>query len=188
MVSFSNLDGTSFQKINPGGIRAIWVILARDISNSWPSNKDIVDGVVTTAPVLNPGKCFVQYQSPDSTTDISGSSVGEAGYNSFKHSVGISFAGFSPIHVAELSKLNNAGIVIIGLQNDGNYVIAGQSRTPIFLKSDLKIGKKGSDKRGFDLKGEQDGYSWDITPVNNNVIPLLQQPRLFGLGWTYQFN
>jgi hypothetical protein len=57
--------------------------------------------------------------------------------------------------------------------NDGTYVVVGTSDNPIFVKQAFKGGKKGNDKRGFTVKGEQDGYVWDVLPLATAQVATL---------------
>lgn len=173
-VSFSNIDGTSHQKPNPGGIRQVYVAIARDIQGVWPKEADITAGEITTLPVMVTGKKFAEYECPDGTVDASSQQSGDPGYMSYKHMINFSLAGYSKELIAELTKHRNAGAVFIVEQNDGTFSVVGSSDNPIYLKSDFKTGKKGSDKRGFDLKGEQDGQMWDLVPLKDTLISQIQ--------------
>ena len=170
VVSFTNEDGSCFQTPNPGGVRRLLVALSKDIVGAWPKPADITAGEITTLPTMVATKKFSEYECPNQTIDILSQSQGDPGYAGFSHSINFSMAGYSPSLVDELSKHRNAGSVFIVEQNDGQYCVVGCSDRPIFLKSDFKTGKKGADKRGFDLKGTQDGLMFDITPLQHSLI------------------
>jgi hypothetical protein len=170
VVSFANIDGSCSQTPNPGGARHLLVALAKDIVGAWPKPADITAGEITTLPTMVSGKKFSMYEFPNQTCDIMSQSTGDPGYAGFSHSVNFSLAGYSAVLVDELSKHRNAGSVFIVEQNDGQYCVVGCSDRPIFLKSDFKTGKKGADKRGFDLKGTQDGLMFDITPLKATLV------------------
>lgn len=170
VVSFDNADGSCFQTPNPGGIRNVYVGLAKDIAGVWPKVADITAGEIQVLPTMVTGKKFATYECPDSTVDIMSQYAGDAGYGSFKHMINFSLAGYSKKIIAELSKHRNAGSVFIVEQNDGQFTVIGSSDNPIYLKSDFKTGKKGSDKRGFDLKGDQDGFMFDACPLLPSLV------------------
>lgn len=172
-VSFANIDGTSFQAPNPGGVRMVLVAICRDIVGIWPKESDVSGGQIINLPVMVTGKKFAEYECPDATVDVNSSQSGDPGYMSYKHMINFSLAGYSKEVITELQKHRNAGSVYIVQMNDGSYSVVGSSDNPIFLKSDFKSGKKGADKRGYDLKGEQDGFMWDIVPINPTLIATL---------------
>lgn len=173
VASLFNLDGECFQKPNPGGIRTVLVAIAKDIIGVWPRERDIVDGEISVLPIMSIGKKFAVYECPDSTVDIMSQSSGDPGYASYRHAINFSLAGFSKELVAELAKHRNAGSVFVVEQNDGQYSVVASSDNPIFLKSDFKTGKKGADKRGYELKGEQDGFTFDICPLKPTLATAL---------------
>ena len=187
-ISFANFDGTSFQKPNPGGVRRVLVIIKKDFAAIWPQLSDIVDGQIVNPPVLKTNKVFAEYDCPDASVDVGSQSSGDIGYMSYKHSINFSLAGYSKELIAELSKYQNAGAVFAVEQNDSTYTILGSSDNALALKSDFKSGKKGADKRGFDLKGEQDGFMWDIIPLSNDCVAYLTAPRLYSPEWSFLFH
>ncbi|MDI9872117.1 hypothetical protein [Flectobacillus roseus] len=171
VVSFSNVDGTSHQAPNPGGIRKVYVALAKDIVGVWPNIKtDFTDGEITVLPTMKTGKKFAVYECPDGTVDASHSYTGEPGYSSYKHMINFSLAGHNKELSKEVKKHENAGSVYIVEENDGQHCVVGSTDVPIFLKHDLKTGKKGSDKRGYDFKGEADGFTFGFTPIKESLI------------------
>lgn len=174
-VSFANIDGTSHQTPNPGGVRQVFVAIAKDIVGVWPNYKtQISAGEVTALPVMQTGKKFAKYVCPDGTVDVNDDDSGDPAYQSSKHMINFALAGFSKELVAELNKHRNAGSVFIVEQNDGTYGVCGSTDNPIFLKKSFKSGKKGNDKRGYELKGEQDGFMFGITPLAPTLIEDLE--------------
>lgn len=111
---------------------------------------------------------------PDGTAEITSDGAGDAGYQSYKHSVEFMMAGFSKEVRKEVKKHLNAGSVCIVEMKDGQFAVAGSSDDPIFLKSSFKGGKKGNDKRGFTLKGDTDGMMWDLPVLTAAAIAALQ--------------
>ncbi len=189
VYSFGNLDGASYQKPNPGGVRRLLVLSRRDFAVIWPYKNDVVDGEVINPPVMRTADTvFAEYQCPDGTVEVSGGLAGDASYMNYKHNIGFSFAGFSKEITAELRKYQNAGCVFAVEFNDGKYGVLGSSDNPLYLKTDFKSGRKGSDKRGYDLKGEQDGFMWDIAPLKDECIPYLTSVREFAPEWEFVFH
>ncbi len=175
VISFANIDGSSFQTPNPGGIRQLFVAIAKDIVGVWPNYKtDVSAGEITTLPVMKTGKKFAKYECPDGTVEVNSDDGGDPGYQSSKHMINFATAGFSKALTAELAKHKNAGSIYIVEQNDGQYCVVGSTDNPIFLKKSFKSGKKGNDKRGFESKGEADGFMFDILPLDPTLIEDLE--------------
>lgn len=173
VVNFANLDGQCFQTPNPGGLRKVYRICSAFIQGIWPNATVIVDGEITALPTLVGTNKFAVYEFPDGTAEVTSDSNGDPGYQSYKHGIELAIAGFSKSLQKELSKDLNAGSVFIVEMNDNQLVVAGSSDNPIFVKKAFKGGKKGSDKRGFTLKGDQDGFMWDITPLSSTIAATL---------------
>lgn len=175
-VSLANIDGSSEGTPNPGGTRNLYIIARKDIEGVWPKEGDIVNGEIINPPVMKAGKKFAEYEFPDGTFQIADDGGGEAGYQSYKHTVDFAIAGFNKTLVAEMRKHLNTSSVVIGELNDGQLALAGSSDNGVYIKSSFKSGLKGNDKRGFTAKGEQDGFMWGITPLAPAVaaaLPLL---------------
>lgn len=172
-VNFANLNATSEQEGNPGGIRTLLVAEKRFIDGVWPKKADTVTGEITTLPTMVATAKFAVYECPDGTMEVSSEKQGDPGFQSYKHNIEFMFAGFSKTIQAELAKTLNAGSVYIVEMNDGQYVVVGSSDNPLFTKQSFKGGKKGGDKRGFTLKGEQDGFMWDILPLQPALVATL---------------
>lgn len=175
VVNFASMNATSEQVGNPGGVRLLLRALARSITGVWPKKADITAGEITVGPVMagTPAAKWAEYECPDGTMEVSSEKQGNPGYQSYKHAIDFALAGFSKTIQAELTKDLNAGCVFIVEMNDGTYAVIGSSDNPIFVKQSFKSGKKGNDPRGFTLKGEQDGFMWDIMPLASSVVTAL---------------
>ncbi|GAB3936930.1 hypothetical protein [Larkinella terrae] len=172
-VNFANLDGQSFQAPNPGGLRKVLVALSKHIQGIWPTLEEAQTGEVTALPLMVGTNKFAEYQFPDGTAEVASDSNGDPGFQSHKHTIELMLAGFSKAIQGELKKHLNAGSVWIVEMNDGQFVVVGSSDNPIFLKKSFKGGKKGNDKRGFTLKGDQDGFMWDLLPIQASLVATL---------------
>ncbi|MGA0558296.1 hypothetical protein ACO2Q8_16675 [Larkinella sp. VNQ87] len=172
-LSLANIDATSYQKPNPGGIRTLFIALRKDIQGVWPKETDIVGGEIQNGPTMAAGKAFAEYQYPDGTCSLDDDAGGDPGFQSYKHTLEFMMAGFSKELAAEIRKHLNAGCVVIVEQNDGQFVVGGSSDNPIYVKPGFKSGKKGNDKRGYTLKGEQDGFMWGILPLKPTAVAAL---------------
>ncbi|MDR6195184.1 hypothetical protein [Siphonobacter sp. SORGH_AS_0500] len=178
-VSLVNIDGSSEGQPNPGGTRNLYIIARKDFDGVWPKAADIVDGEITVAPKLFAGKKFAEYEFPDGTFELADDGGGDPGFQSYKHTADFMLAGFDKKLVAELRKHLNTASVIIGELNDGQLAVIGSSDNGIYLKPSFKSGKKGNDKRGYTIKGEQDGFMWGVMPLKAEIaaaLPLLSAP------------
>lgn len=173
VLNFATLDATSHQIGNPGGNRTLLAILAKSITGVWPKKADITAGEITASPTLVGTAKWAKYDCPDGTVEIMSEKQGDPGFQSFKHAIEFMFSGYSKEIQLELSKYMNAGAVFVLEQNDGSYCVCGSSDNPIFVKQSFKGGKKGSDKRGFTMKGEQDGFIWDLLPLADAQVTAL---------------
>jgi hypothetical protein len=149
------------------------MVLARMIIEPWPLPADIVDRQIVSLPPLVPGEDWAVYACPDGTVEVSSEKQGDPGFHSYRHNVELVFAGFLPLLSAELSKHLNAGAVLVAEMQDDVYAVLGTSYSPLYLKSNFKSGKKGNDKRGYTIKGEQDGIPWDLLPLSPAMTPPL---------------
>ncbi|MDQ1089002.1 hypothetical protein [Siphonobacter sp. SORGH_AS_1065] len=175
-VSLVDLDGSSEGSPNPGGTRNLLIIARKDIVGVWPKEGDIVDGEIVNPPVLVDGKKFAEYEFPDGTFKLGDSASGDPGFMSYKHTIEFMLAGFNKKIVNEMRKHLNTPSVVIGELNDGVFGVAGASDNGLYVKSDFTSGGKGNDKRGYTVKGEQDGFMWGIVPLKPSVataLPLL---------------
>ena len=187
-VNFASIDAQSFQKINPGGVRRVFCILSKRIVGNWPLATDIVNGRIMRPPVMVINNVFVEYQFADGTASFDSDFSGEPAYESWKQMLELSLAGHSDAVRLEVAKHLNAGSLWVMEDKDGDYNVIGSSDDPIFLKGGFKGGKKGNDKRGYTLKGEVDGMSWDVTPLNYDCVLYLTSSRYFSPEWEYFFH
>jgi hypothetical protein len=116
---------------------------------------------------------FVEYVFPIGTCSIDSEVSGDPSFMTYNHVVDLIMGGFSkPVRI-EMRKLLNAGAVIIGKMKGGQYVVAGSSDDPIFLKASFKSGKKGGDKRAYTIKGNSDGMGFDLPVISETLIAQL---------------
>ncbi|TAF02278.1 MAG: hypothetical protein EAZ80_01660 [Runella slithyformis] len=171
--NFASIDAQCFQVPNPGGIRRVLVLCSRFIAAPWPTPAALnADNEVTAAPTyVEPLTTkWAEYMFPDGTASVASDGGGDPGYESFKHMVEIAMAGFSKEVRKEIRKHLNAGSVWIFELKDGKYVVAGSSDDPIFVKPSFNSGKKGNDKRGYTMKGEVDGITWDLPVLTSALV------------------
>lgn len=187
-LDFSSIDASCFQTPNPGGVRRVFCLLSSRVIGNWPVKEDFVNGRITRLPILGINESWAEYKFPDGTASFDSDFGGEVSYESWKHMIEIALAGHSDEIRAEVSKHLNAGSLWIMEDKDGDYNVIGTSDDPIFIKGGFKGGKKGNDKRGYTLKGEVDGLSWDITPIIPEMIPYIMSPRFFSPEWEFLFH
>ncbi|RAI75998.1 hypothetical protein HMF3257_20780 [Spirosoma telluris] len=149
------------------------VVNCKDISGVWPKPADIVTGEIATGPTMVATAKIATYQFPDGTFSLQDAQDGEPGFQSYKHTAGFMLAGFSKTITAELAKHLNSGSLIIGEMNDGQYSLVGATDNPLYIKAAFNSGAKGSDKRGYTLKAEQDGFMWGVLPIKSTVVTAL---------------
>lgn len=183
VVNFASIDAQCFQAPNPGGVRRLLILCSRFFAAPWPrmaseDGSDVGtlndDNEITVAPAYdNTSVKWAEVYFPDGTAEINSDGGGDAGYQSYKHTVEVALAGFSKAVRREVRKHLNAGSVFIFEMKDGQYVIAGSSDDPIFVKPSFKGGKKGNDKRGYTLKGEVDGMPFDLPVMPAAMVATL---------------
>lgn len=174
-LNFSTVDAQCFQIPNPGGVRRVLVLCSRFIAAPWPTPAVLnADNEVTALPTYTEANTkWAEYMFPDGTANVDSDGGGDPGYESFKHMIEIAMAGFSKEVRKEVRKHLNAGSVWIFEMKDGQFVVAGSSDDPIFVKPSFKSGKKGNDKRGYTIKGEVDGITWDLPVLDEALIATL---------------
>jgi hypothetical protein len=187
-VNFASIDAQSFQKPNPGGVRRVFCILSNRIIGNWPLATDIVNGRIVRPPVMLVDNVWAEYKFPDGTASFDSDFGGDSSYESWKQMIEVSLAGHSDTVRQEVAKHLNAGSLWVMEDKDGDYNVIGSSDDPLFLKGGFKGGKKGNDKRGYALKGEVDGMSWDVTPLKSDCVLYLTAVRYFGPEWEYFFH
>lgn len=177
MINFANFSADNTQQGNPGGFLKIVPILGKTFVANWPIESDIINGEITVAPRLPGGWTHAVYELPPNTIDVNSETIGDAGFHTEKHIVEFMAAGFSNSITNELKKYLNAGSVFLALTPDLKWVVAGTSYKPIFMKKNQKFGKRGGEQRGTTLKGEEEGYLWDILPLASTItLNFLQVP------------
>lgn len=178
-TNFSSVDAEHFQGPNPPGVTRAFCVVSRAIVGSWPSVSVINhDGEVTVLPTLRADKNgqeskFVEYLFPKNTCNVDSDSGGDASYQNYKHMIALSLAGFSKEVRKEAKKHLNAGSVWIVQLKGGEFVVVSSSDDPIFLSTSFKSGKGGKDKRGYEMKGEADGLSWDLPVLPASLVAQL---------------
>ena len=172
-TNFASIDGQCFQKTNPGGLRRVFCILVDRVLGNWPIEADITNARITKLPTLLTGSSWAEYVFPDGTASFDSDFSGDPGYESWKHMMEISLAGHGDATRQEVAKHLNAGSLWLMEDKDGEYNVLGSTDDPLFMKGGFKGGKKGNDKRGYTMKGEVDGMSWDVLPITKTLIPTI---------------
>jgi hypothetical protein len=173
MVNFAKVDAACQQIANTGGVRRAFVILASNIVGNWPLPADIVDGYINRLPTFVAGAGWAEYIFPDGTVSFDSDFNNDPGYQSWKQMMEIALAGHSKQVRGEVAKFLNAGCVWAIEDKDGEFNIIGTTDDAVFVKGGFKGGKKGTDKKGYTLKGEVDGLPFDITPLKQTLVPSL---------------
>jgi hypothetical protein len=166
-ASFAGLRNISEQKANPAGIRRIGVVGVADLDTAkidWPSSlgatpdftKETME--ITVACPLQVGKTVAVIEPADNSAGMDFENQGDRYYQSFKHSVMFDIAGLSKAQSIELAKYVNTGAIFFFEMMDGEIRVIGSKLSPIVLKQKGTSGKKGGDKRGYTLSGDNDNY------------------------------
>ena len=167
-ASFANLKNIDEQLANPAGIRRIGVIATKDLLDTkidWPSplgatpDVDVVTMEVTVAVPVAVGKTIAVITPADNSAFMSFENQGDRFYQSYKHSMGFDIAGLTKTQAAELRKFINTGAIFFVETNDGDIRVIGSKLSPIVLKAKGDTGKKGGDKRGYTLTGDNDNFT-----------------------------
>lgn len=175
VIALASVDAQNFQQSNPGGVRNVYAIISRQVTGVWP-NESVIDenGFITVLPTLASGAKWSQYLFPDGTADFNFDGGNDPSYQSYKHMVELALAGSKDAVRKEIKKYLNAGVIFLIEDKSGNFVVLGSSDDPIFIKPSFKSGKKGSDKRGYTLKGEVDGMMWEQVFLTPSLVATLQ--------------
>ena len=107
MVNFANLNATSEQEGNPGGVRTLLVCEKQFIDGVWPKKADTTTGEITTLPTMKATAKFAAYECPDGTVEVSSEKQGDPGFQSFKHNVEFMLAGFSKTIQADATVIHS---------------------------------------------------------------------------------
>ncbi|WP_342086095.1 hypothetical protein [Dyadobacter sp. OTU695] len=166
-ASFAGLRNIDEQKANPAGIRRIGVIAVKDLLDTvidWPTavgadpDVDMTTMEITTALPVAAGKSVAVITPADNSAFMSFENQGDRYYQSYKHSMGFDIAGLTKVQSVELRKYLNTGAIFFTEYNDGEIRVVGSKLSPIVLKSKGDSGKKGGDKRGYALTGDNDNF------------------------------
>jgi hypothetical protein len=166
-ASFANLRNIDEQTANPPGIRRIGVLAVKDMATNvidWPTAVGQTPDVsVTTMEITTPcpllvGKTVAVIEQADNSAFLSFESQGDRFYQSYKHSLGFDLAGLTKAQSVELHKYVNTGCIFFLEYHDGAIRVVGSKLAPIVLKQKGDTGKKGGDKRGYVLSGDNDSY------------------------------
>jgi hypothetical protein len=166
-ASFAGLRNIDEQKANPSGIRRVGAIAVKDLLDTvidWPTavgenpDVDVETMEITTALPVKPDKSVAVITPADNSAFMSFENQGDRYYQSYKHSMGFDIAGLIKAQSVELRKYINTGAIFFTEFNDGEIRVVGSKLSPIVLKSKGDSGKKGGDKRGYALTGDNDNY------------------------------
>lgn len=164
-LSFANLRNIAEQVANPAGIRRIGVIAVRDLAPGvldWPKvvgatpDVDLATMSVTTALPVATGKTVAVIEPADNSAFADFENQGDRYYQSYKISMGLDIAGLTKEQSIEIRKYLNTGCIFFMEYHDGSVRVYGSKLAPIVLKSKGTSGKKGGDKRGYTMTGDND--------------------------------
>lgn len=163
-VGFKNIEE---QTANPAGIRRIGIVAVKDLDDStvdWPRaaganpHVNVETMEVTTAVPLKAGKTVAVITPADNSANLNFEIQGDRFYQSFKHGVAFDIAGLTKAQAVEFRKLINTGVILFPEYFDGEIRVVGSKLSPIILKSKGDTGKKGGDKRGYAVTGDNDSF------------------------------
>ena len=164
-ASFSNLRNIPEQIANPAGIRRVGVVAVRDLAPNiidWPRVVGTVTDVnLTTMEVTNviplaQGKTIAVIEPADNSAFADFENQGDRYYQSYKIAMGFDIAGLTKEQSVEMRKYLNTGCIFFVEYHDGEVRVYGSKLAPIVLKSKGSSGKKGGDKRGYSMTGDND--------------------------------
>ena len=163
-VGFKNIEE---QTANPPGIRRIGIVAVKDLDDStidWPRaaganpHVDVDTMEVTVAVPLKAGKTIAVITPADNSANLNFEIQGDRFYQSYKHGIAFDIAGLIKAQSVEFRKLLNTGVILFPEYFDGEIRVVGSKLSPIVLKSKGDTGKKGGDKRGYAVSGDNDSY------------------------------
>lgn len=166
-VSFVGFKNIEEQLANPAGIRRIGIVAVKDLDDTtidWPRaaganpHVDVATMEVTVAVPLKAGKTIAVITPADNSANMAFEIQGDRFYQSYKHSVAFDIAGLTKAQSVEFRKLVNTGVILFVEYFDGDIRVVGSKLSPIILKSKGDTGKKGGDKRGYAVSGDNDSY------------------------------
>lgn len=164
-VSFANLRNIPEQIANPAGIRRIGVIAIKDLAANvldWPrvvgttTDVNLETMEVTLALPVAVGKTVAVIEPADNSAFADFENQGDRYYQSYKISMGFDIAGLTKAQSIEMRKYLNTGCIFFVEYHDGEVRVYGSKLAPIVLKSKGSSGKKGGDKRGYSMTGDND--------------------------------
>lgn len=166
-ASFVNLRNIPEQMANPAGIRRIGVIAVKDLLDTvidWPvavgltPDVNVATMAITTVCPVAEGKTIAVITPADNSASMDFESQGDRFYQSYKHMIALDLAGQTKEQSIELHKYVNTGAIFFLEYNDGDIRVVGSKLSPIVLKQKGSSGKKGGDKRGYTLSGDNDNF------------------------------
>ncbi|WP_439555061.1 hypothetical protein [Dyadobacter sp.] len=166
-ASFTGLRNIDEQLANPAGVRRIGVIAVKDLLDAvvdWPKavgsapDVNVVTMEITTPLPVGVGKTVAVITPADNSANFTFENQGDRYYQSFKHALALDIAGLTKAQSVELRKFLNTGCIFFVETNDGDIRVIGSKLSPIVLKSKGDSGKKGGDKRGYSLTGDNDNF------------------------------
>lgn len=166
-ASFTGLRNIDEQLANPAGIRRIGVIAVKDLLPTvidWPKavgsvpDVDLLTMEITTALPVQAGKTVAVITPADNSAFYNFENQGDRYYGSYKYGIGFDIAGLTKAQSIELRKFLNTGAIFFVESHDGDMRVVGSKLSPIVLKSKGDSGKKGGDKRGYALTGDNDSF------------------------------
>lgn len=166
-VSLANLRNIPEQTANPAGIRRIGIVGVADLlatEINWPEtvgsvpDVDVTTMEVTRAIPLQVGKTIAVIEPADNSAFMDFEQQGDRFYQSYKHSAGFEIAGLTKAQSQEFRKYLNTGVILFMEYNDGDIRVVGSKLSPIVLKAKGATGKKGGDKRGYTVTGDNDNF------------------------------
>lgn len=164
LVGFRNIEE---QTANPAGIRRFGIVPVVDLEEDpidWPRvaganphvNRATME--ITEAIPLKAGKNILTITPADNSAFFNFEIQGDRYYQSYKHGAGFDIAGLTKLQSIEFAKLINTGVILFAESFDGEIRVIGSKLSPIMLKSKGDTGKKGGDKRGYAVSGDNDSY------------------------------
>lgn len=166
-ASFAGFRNIPEQTANPAGIRRFGIIPVADLEDSpidWPRaagaspHVDVATMEVTVAVPLKAGKTVSIITPADNSANLAFEIQGDRFYQSYKHSIAFDIAGLTKLQSVEFHKLLNTGVILFAEYFDGDIRVVGSKLSPLILKSKGDTGKKGGDKRGYAVSGDNDSY------------------------------